>query len=98
MTGWRKASFSFSNGNCVEAASWRKASLSMHNGSCVEAGSFRKAMASIHNGACAEVGHGRGVVAVRDSADRGGLVLEFPAAAWSAFTARLGAARPEGNM
>ena len=48
-------------------------------------------------GFCVEAGHGRGVVAVRDSADRG-LVLEFPAAAWSAFTARLGAARPERSM
>ena len=94
VTGWRK-SRACDGGFCVEAASWRKASLSMHNGNCVEAGSFRKAMASIHNGACAEVGHGSGVVAVRDSADRGGLVLAFPAAAWAAFTARLGAARPE---
>jgi len=74
---------------------WRKSRRSMNHGACVEAGSFRKAAASQHNGACAEVGHGAGVVAVRDSADRGGLVLEFPAAAWAAFTARLGAARPE---
>ena len=40
-------------------------------------------------GFCVEAAHGPGVVAVRDSADRGGLVLTFPAAAWSAFTARL---------
>ena len=75
---------------------WRK-SRACDGGFCVEAASWRKASASFSNGACVEAGHGPGVVAVRDSADRGGLVLTFPAAAWSAFTVRLGAARPEGS-
>jgi hypothetical protein len=35
---WRKSSFSFSNGNCIEVAGWRTASGSLGNGECVEAG------------------------------------------------------------
>jgi hypothetical protein len=38
MTMWRKSSFSFSNGNCVEVAGWRKAVRSADTGNCVEAG------------------------------------------------------------
>jgi hypothetical protein len=38
VSAWRKASFSFSNGNCIEVAAWRKAEASMSNGQCVEAG------------------------------------------------------------
>jgi len=34
---WRKATLSFANGNCVEAAGeWAKSSYSGANGSCVE--------------------------------------------------------------
>lgn len=36
---WRKSSLSFSNGNCVEAATFRKSSRSANNGACLEAGS-----------------------------------------------------------
>jgi Domain of unknown function (DUF397) len=35
---WRKSSHSFSNGNCLEAASWRTAA-SCQGGACVEVGS-----------------------------------------------------------
>jgi hypothetical protein len=65
---WRKSSFSFSNGNCVEAADWRTPARSMNNGNCVEVASG---------------------VAVRDTQDVAGPVLEFTAAAWRAFTAAL---------
>jgi hypothetical protein len=37
MTGWRKSSHSFSNGNCAEVAAWRKSSHSTA-GSCAEVG------------------------------------------------------------
>lgn len=49
---------------------------------------WRKPRRSIHNGACAEVACGPGVVGARDSKDPV-VVLEFPAAAWTTFTARL---------
>jgi hypothetical protein len=40
MTGnWRKSSFSFSNGGCIEAADWRTSSASMADGNCVEVAS-----------------------------------------------------------
>jgi hypothetical protein len=50
---------------------------------------WRKSSRSGSNGGeCVEV-TSAGVVMIRDSADRGGLVLSFTAAAWSAFTATL---------
>ncbi len=87
-TGWRKARASFANGNCVEVADWRKPSASTYNGNCVEAGGWRKPTASIGNGQCAEVSGGP-AVAVRDTTDRDGTVLIFPARAWAEFTAGL---------
>ena len=72
MTGWRKSSFSFANGNCVEAA-----------------GNFRKSSAS-KSGNCAEVASlPAGTVLVRDTTDRSGPVLSFPAATWERFTAKV---------
>jgi len=38
MPAWIRSSYSFSNGNCVEAASYRTSSRSMSNGQCVEVG------------------------------------------------------------
>jgi hypothetical protein len=38
QVNWRKSSRSFSNGNCVEAASWRKSSRSYGSGNCAEIG------------------------------------------------------------
>lgn len=71
---WRKSSFSFSNSNCVEAATtggldWRTATASIGNGACVEV-----------SGPCA-CG-----VAVRDSKDPDGPVLSFTPGEWGAFT------------
>ncbi len=68
----------------MTAGGWRKAAASSGNGQCVEVG-WRKSSASIGNGQCAEVGGGPAVF-VRDSANRGGPVLEFTPAGWRAFT------------
>jgi hypothetical protein len=40
-------------------------------------------------GNCVEVGHATGVIAVRDTKDRDGHVLNVPADAWASFTASL---------
>ena len=53
---------------------------------------WRKSTYSMSNGQCAEVALGGGVVAVRDSKDPGGPVLEFSPADWERFTAALKAA------
>jgi hypothetical protein len=68
---FRKSTFSFANGNCVEVGEdYRKSSRSHANGNCVEAG------------------NGPAAVLVRDTTDREGNVLAFPAQAWAAFLAR----------
>lgn len=54
---------------------WRTSSYSGANGSCVEVAPVRDDPA------------GRGLIAVRDSKDRGGPALVFTAAQWRAFTA-----------
>ena len=48
---------------------------------------WRKASRSMANGNCVETAPGGGTVLVRDSADRDGPRLEFPAKAWAEFTA-----------
>ncbi|MGD0705877.1 MAG: DUF397 domain-containing protein [Trebonia sp.] len=48
---------------------------------------WRKSRRSVGNGACVEIAPATGSVAVRDSTDRIGLVLEYPARAWGAFIA-----------
>lgn len=84
MNRWRKSSFSFSNGNCVEAdGDWAKSSHSAANGACVE---WRKSSRSMSDGQCVEVG---AQVRVRDSQDPDGPVLAFGPAAWAQFTGRL---------
>jgi hypothetical protein len=57
----------------ISSAGWRKSSYSGGNG-----------------GDCVEVARKLpGIVAVRDSKDRSGLVLSFPPAGWEAFTTAL---------
>lgn len=56
-------------------------------------GGWRKSSRSMNGGNCAEVGAGTGGVLVRDTADRGGPVLTFPAGAWVVFTGGLTGAR-----
>jgi Domain of unknown function (DUF397) len=76
---FKKSSYSFANGNCVEAD--------------LEYDAFRKASYSNSQGACVEAGDGRDVVAVRDTKEEhlgsGRTVIVFPAAAWRTFTARV---------
>lgn len=92
-TAWRKSSYSgTSGGNCVEVGqAWRKSSYSdTGGGNCVEVGqSWRKSSYSgTDAGNRVEVGQASGVV-VRDTTDREGPALAFPAVAWRAFTATL---------
>lgn len=85
---WRKSTFSFSNGNCLEAASWRKSGHS-ESGNCTEVAAWRKSAHS-EGSNCTEAGHGQGVVGVRDSKlGEASPVLEFTPLAWQAFTRRL---------
>ena len=72
-TGWRKSSYSFSNGNCVEAG--------------VQGARWRKPSRSAGNGACLEAAEGPGIVAVRDTKLERSPVLTFGVHAWAAFTA-----------
>ena len=53
----------------------------------MEALDWRKSTYSSGNGAeCVEAGNGSGVVAVRDTQDRGGPALAFIPGAWRRFT------------
>ena len=76
---WRKSSYSGANGGaCVEVASARR-----------DMGGWRKSSYSGANGGdCVEVASANRVM-VRDTTDRDGGTLEFPARAWTAFVARL---------
>ncbi|MGW4502227.1 DUF397 domain-containing protein [Micromonospora sp. NPDC004336] len=49
---------------------------------------------SVGNGNCVEVAGVDGRIAVRDSKDRQGPVLAFPAPAWRAFVAGVDGVRP----
>jgi hypothetical protein len=63
---------------------WRKSSHSSQTGNCVEIATWHK---SSHRGVadnCIEAAGARPVL-VRDTTDRGGRVLAFPAGAWRAL-------------
>ena len=71
---------------------WRKSSFSGGNGgACVEVGTaWRKASYSSNGGdSCVEAGNVPDGVLVRDTTDRGGIVLNIPAGAWKRFTGGL---------
>ena len=74
-------------------AAWRTSSYSGQNGACVEVAvvpAWHSSSYSGQNGSCVEVASNLpGVVAVRDSKDRGGPVLAFAPGEWRAFTAAL---------
>ncbi|TDB71847.1 DUF397 domain-containing protein [Micromonospora sp. KC721] len=55
---------------------------------------WRTSTRSIGNGNCVEVAAVGAGVAVRDSKNRPGPVLVFPASAWTAFVAGVEAVRP----
>jgi hypothetical protein len=80
---WRKSTYSASNGGCVEVG-WRRSSFSAGNGNCVEVG-WQKSSFSVGNGDCVEVAVGVTAVAVRDSKNTDGPVLDFPPTHWHTF-------------
>ena len=77
----------------LSRAVWRTSSYSGQNGACVEVAvipAWRTSKYSGQNGNCVEVARNLpGIVAVRDSRDRGGPVLTFSRAGWGAFTDRI---------
>lgn len=50
---------------------------------------WRKAKRSVGNGACVEVASVNGCIAVRDSVNPGGVLLQYPARSWQVFASRL---------
>ena len=50
---------------------------------------WRKSSFSFANQNCVEVGHGQGLVAVRDTKDPDGPVIDVSPRAWTEFTKRL---------
>jgi hypothetical protein len=77
--GWRTSSYTGNGGStCVEvgALPWRKSSHSDNGGdSCVEVSALTQRPAA--------------TVLIRDTTQRGGLVLRVPAQAWRSFTSAL---------
>jgi hypothetical protein len=81
--GWRMSSYT-TNGSCVKVA-FAKSSHSS-DGACVEVGVARTSSHSGQLHDCVEVeGLPEGWVAVRDTKDRDGPVLQFNPTEWQAF-------------
>ena len=74
----------------LSRAVWRTSSYSGQNGACVEVAvvpAWQTSTYSGTNGSCVEVARNLpGVVAMRDSKDRGGPTLTFSPATWATFT------------
>ncbi len=49
----------------------------------------KSSFSSANGGQCVETASADGVILVRDTANRGGVMLSVPAAAWRKFTASL---------
>jgi Domain of unknown function (DUF397) len=74
----------------ISRAPWRKSSYSGNGNDCVEVAAWRKASYSGNGGNCVEAGVAEaGRVLVRDTTDRAGGTLSFPAAAWRVFASGL---------
>jgi hypothetical protein len=83
---WRVATYTGTNGDCVEVATWRVATYTGGQGNCVEVGAWRAATYTGGNGNCVEVADAARAILVRDTKDRPGGTLTFPATTWRAFT------------
>ncbi|QWF81987.1 DUF397 domain-containing protein [Amycolatopsis sp. CA-230715] len=68
---------------------WRTSSYTSNGGNCVEVG-WRISSYSTTNGDCVEVGRDRQAILVRDTKDRTGGTLGFPAAQWRLLLTHLG--------
>jgi len=74
----------------MSRAPWRKSTYSGNGNDCVEVASWRKATYSNGGGNCVEAGVAESSrVLVRDTTNREGAMLSFPAAAWRMFAAGL---------
>lgn len=71
------------SGKGTSRALWRKSSYSGNGNNCVEVATWRKASYSNNGGNCVEAGASE--VLVRDTTNREGGTLNFPASAWRAF-------------
>ena len=58
---------------------------------------WRKATRSVNNGACVELASAGAQVLVRDSTNRGGMVLSYSADGWRAFLAAAKAGSYDGS-
>jgi Domain of unknown function (DUF397) len=74
----------------MSRALWRKSTFSGNGNDCVEVAAWRKTSYSGNGGECVEAGVAEsGWVLVRDTTNREGGTLSFPASAWRAFAAGL---------
>ncbi|GAA1988982.1 DUF397 domain-containing protein [Amycolatopsis minnesotensis] len=73
----------------TDLITWRKSSYSTTNGDCIEVG-WRTSSYSTGGSDCVEVGRGQRAVLVRDTKNRSGGTLDFPAAQWRSLLTHLG--------